>query len=104
MAENQDNQINLKDLKNILDAIFEHITNDLKIASVSIDEKQDFYWDLPSEALFKVNEVAPKPDVGRLSDDWEFLKPLIQDKEQAFSLMLIHVAPLLRWMGEKIGQ
>jgi hypothetical protein len=96
--------LNLRELKQITDAIFDHIINDLKIEQVTIADDLDFYWEVPSEKLHAVKQPQPKLDVGRLADDWEFLEPLLKDKEQAVALMLTHVAPLLRRIGEDVGQ
>ena len=97
-------ELEIRDLKKVTDAIFDHIINDLKIETFTIEERKDFYWNVPSDRLFAVIEAPPQLDVGRLTDDWDFLKPILKDKAQAVALMMVHVAPLLRSMGEKIGQ
>lgn len=97
-------ELEIRDLKKVTDAIFDHIINDLKIEKFTIEEKKDFYWNVPSDKLFAVTDPQPQLDVGRLSDDWEFLEPILKDKIQAVALMMMHVAPLLRHMGEEIGQ
>jgi hypothetical protein len=91
-------------LKKVVDAIFDHIGNDLKIEKLPLREDQDFYWEVPSDSLYAVKGAQPQLDVGRLRDDWEFLESITKDKSQAVALMLTHVAPLLRHIGEKVGQ
>ncbi len=93
--------INIADLRKITNLIFDHMEHDLDITSIVIEE--DYYWDIPSKELYKVEGDHPSPGIGQLYDDWEFLSK-IRDREQAVSLMMIHVAPLLRYIGEKIGQ
>jgi hypothetical protein len=97
-------ELDVRELKRAIDAIFDHIGRDLKIEKLKLKEDQDFYWEVPSDKLHAVKEAPPKLDVGRLSDDWEFLESIAKDKDQAVALMLIHVAPLLRYIGERIGQ
>jgi len=97
-------ELEIRDLKRVTDAILDHIVNDLKIEKFTIQDEKDFYWDVPSDKLFAVKEAQPKLDVGRLADDWEFLQSILKDKDQAVALMLMHVAPLLRQIGEEIGQ
>jgi hypothetical protein len=82
--------------------IFDHISNDLKVEKLAIKGDQDFYWDVPTGELYAVKKAQPQLDVGRLSDDWDFLKAILNDGR--VSLMLIHVAPLLRYIGQEIGQ
>ena len=96
--------LNVEVLKTAVNAILDHILDDLSIREINIDDATDFYWDVLSDALFKVKEDQPTLAVGRLSDDWEFLEPVVSHRERAVSLMLIHAAPLLRYVGEKIGQ
>lgn len=97
-------ELEIRDLKKVTDAIFDHIINDLKIEKFTIQDDKDFYWDVPSDKIFAVKESQPGLEVGRLSDDWEFLEPILKDRAQAVALMMMHVAPLLRSMGEEIGQ
>lgn len=97
-------KVDLQNLKKIVDAILDRMINKLKVNEVTIEKEQDLYWDVPSEGLFLVIEDQPKLVIGSLSDDWEFLQCILEDSDGGVSLMLIHVAPLLRYIGEKIGQ
>jgi hypothetical protein len=98
-------ELKIAELKLVVDAIFAHITNDLRIDAVTVPDENDYYWSIPLDAPLDLkNPVMPEPDVGRLSDDWEFLASILKDKVNAVSLMLIHVAPLLRFIGVKVGQ
>ena len=99
-----ENEIDLRALKQVTNAILDHVINDLKIKTLAIKGDRDFYWEVPSDQLYAVKKEQPQLDMGRLLDDWEFLAPIINDKEQAVALMLIHLAPLLRYLGEEVGQ
>ena len=99
-----ENEIDLRALKQVTNAILDHIINDLGIEKFAIKGDQDFYWEVPSDQLHTVKKEQPQLDMGRLSDDWEFLAPIIDDKNQAIALMLIHLAPLIRCLGEEVGQ
>jgi hypothetical protein len=96
-----DLQIRISDLRKITNLIFDHVEQDLNISSVPIEE--DYYWHIPSKVVYKVEQDPPTPDIGQLYDDWEFLAK-IKQREDAVSLAMIHLAPLLRHIGEKIGQ
>jgi len=97
-------QFNLRDLKQVSDAILDHILNDLKIETITIADDKDFYWEIPSDQVYAIKEPPPKLDVGRLADDWEFLAPLLNNRDQAVALMLVHVASLFRHIGEEVSQ
>jgi hypothetical protein len=95
-------EINIRDLREMLSRIFDHIENDLGVTEVTLD--RDHYWEVPEDDLYRIEEVSPKLDIGQLSDDWHFLQPLIDDEDQALALTLIHIAPILRYLALKIGQ
>lgn len=97
-------ELNVQELKKVIDLIFEHLSADLSVRSVPIESGKDFYWEVPTKQLFEVRKDQPTLDIGRLSDDLEFLQSMSNERAEAASLMLIHVAPLLRYIGEKIGQ
>ena len=94
--------IKIRDLKLIVDAILTHITDDL--GKDEIELTRDFYWEIPEDRLYLLEEDPSGFTMGNLLDDLEFLKPLLSDREQAVSLMLSHVAPLLRYIALKVGQ
>ncbi len=71
---------------------------------MTIDPSEVFYWDMSHESLHDVGTKTPRLDVGSLTDDWEFLSKVIDRPEGGAGLMLIHAAPLLRYVGEKTGK
>lgn len=97
-------ELDIRELKAVIDAIFDHIIHDVKVEKLTIKDEQDFYWDVPSNELYSVKGRQPQLEVGKLADDWEFLQAILKDKDQAVALMLIHAAPLLRQIGQEIGQ
>jgi hypothetical protein len=97
-------ELDIRGLKKIIDAIFDRIINDVKIEKLAVKGDRDLYWEVPSYKLYDVKEAPPHLDVGKLADDWEFLQSISKDKDQAVALMLIHVAPLLRHIGQEIGK
>lgn len=97
-------ELDIRELKEAVDAIFDHILNDVKVDKLTIQDDRGFYWEVPADKLHAVKGTAPKLDIGKLADDWEFLRSVCQDKRQAVALMFAHVAPLLRHIGQEIGQ
>jgi hypothetical protein len=97
-----DLKIKVADLREVTNRIFDHIEHDLKIDEVTLDK--DCYWDIADEQLYNPLEDPSSFSLGQLFDDWEFLTHILSDKEQAVSIMFIHLAPLLRYVGLKIGQ
>lgn len=97
-------EIDLRMLKQASEAILDHIITDLGIDRLSIKEDSDFYWEVPSDRLYTTRESQPDLDIGRVTDDWEFIRGMLSEPNGAVALMLIHMAPLLRYLGETIGE
>jgi len=96
------NQINLRVLKRAVNAILDHLTEDLTIETVRIEEKEDFYWDCPYPELHDMSKKPLELEVGRLSDDVDFVKFIERGQSGDVSYNLIHLAPLFRYIGETV--
>ena len=94
--------ISLKDLEKIVCLIFKNLESELMNDNVELDH--DFYYHIPLDETYKISEGDPEVLVGQLYDDWDFLESILEDNEQGVSLMLDHVAPLLRYIAFKINQ
>ena len=95
--------IKLTELKSIVDTLFDHAIEKSGDGVLTISSERDYYWCVPTRELFAMDHQPSQLEVGRLSDDWGFLQPLLVDKQQVFSLMFIHIAPLLQYLAAKSG-
>lgn len=94
-------EIQIDQLQKIANKLFDHIKNDLGITKIVLDKT--FYWDMDSDQLYDI-ETPPKLNMGSLHDDWEFVSSLLEKGTDPVSLSLTELAPLLRFLGEKIGR
>lgn len=94
-------EIRIDQLQEIANKLFDHIKNDLGINKIVLDK--NFYWDMDSGQLYDI-EMPPKLNMGSLHDDWEFVSSILEKDSAPVSLSLTELAPLLRYLGEKIGQ
>lgn len=94
--------IKISDMRIIINKILDHIEHNLGVEVVNINE--DNYWDIPDKDRYDFSKLPDGFAHGQLVDDWEFILPILSNKDYAVSLNLIHVAPLLRRLGEEIGQ
>lgn len=93
-------QIDLSELKQTIDRLFNHIMDTRGVKFFEFEKEN--YWNIPSRDVYEFEE--PKElDIGNLSDDWEFLSKLLQSENQPVAYQLTQVAPLLRYIGERIG-
>lgn len=94
-------KINLVELKQVVDRLFEHIIETRRVTSCEFEK--DNYWDIPSEEIYEIND--PKHfNIGSLSDDWEFLSKLLEPENQPIAYQLTELAPILRYLGEYLGK
>lgn len=96
--------VNISELRRIVNDLLDHAES---VNGPELRLDQDYYWDLESEVMYDVTtRVSGVHLVGSLGDSWEFLLNMRNDdiKQDGPSLMLIHAAPLLRYIGEKVGQ
>jgi hypothetical protein len=95
-------QIETAKLRELIVKTLDYIADDLGVAVISIDDSNNFYWNIPGEQL-SVMRDAPKPDVGSLSDDCDFIRlahASLEKGEAPAPYILIHAAPLLRYVAE----
>ena len=93
-------EIKISDLRLVINRILDHVEHGLGHAKVELDE--DDYWDVPDKERYDFTKMPENFEHGQLRDDWEFLSAIIDDKDQAVTLMLAHVAPLLRRISEQV--
>lgn len=96
--------VSIGELRRIVNDLLDHVET---VNGPELRLDQDYYWDLHSEVLYDVTKQVSNVDlVGSLGDSWEFLLNMRHDdiKQDGPSLMLIHAAPLLRYIGEKVCQ
>ncbi len=96
-------EIDVRTLKGAVNAVLDHLVEDLGVERVQIDDTEDYYFECGAEDRHSMTQ-PPATDVGRLSDDVGFIKPIRREDSGAASYNLPHIAPLLRFIGEKIGK
>jgi len=94
-------EINLQDLKLVVDRLFDHVIETRGIKS--IDLKHSNYWNIPFPDVYDADRTPNNLDIGSLKDDWEFLSSLLQEDNQPVAYQFTEAAPLLRYLGEILG-
>jgi hypothetical protein len=95
-------EIDLVEFKKIIDRLFHHIivTRDTKSCEINASN----YWNIPSPDVYSGDKDPTNLDIGSLEDDWEFLSRLLDENNQPVAYQLTEVAPLLRYIGETLGE
>ena len=97
-------EIDLKALKAAVNVILDHLLEDIGLEKLPIEEADDFYWECPAHEMYDSSTKPSDFDAGRLSDDLDFVRLIERGQSADASYNLVHVAPLLRYVGEKIKQ
>jgi len=95
-------EIDLKMLKSAVNAVLDHLVEDLGIETVAIEGEKHSYWDCPYPEMHDVSTQPSDLTVGQLSDDFDFVKLIRRGQSADISYNLVHIAPLLRYIGETI--
>jgi hypothetical protein len=96
------NEIDVRNLKTAVNAVLDHLIEDLGLEKIKIEENIDYYWHCPAS---EIHDMSKKPlglDVGSLRDDVDFAKLIKRGQSYDASYNLVHIAPLLRYIGEKV--
>lgn len=95
-------EIDVVKLRAAVDRLFQHIIETRGVRRVELGS--DLYWSMPEEELYNVADRPETLDIGRLSDDWEFISKLLNGETEPVAYQLTEVAPLLRRLGEVLGR
>ena len=95
-------QIDIRQLRDAINAIFEHLIHDLGRQTIEIEPGRDLYWHVPVSELYEMGKKPIGIDIGRLSDDVDFVKLVQRGQSGDVSYNLVHIAPLLRYIAEQI--
>ena len=95
-------EIGLRKLKEALNSVLDHMIEDLKLEIVPIEDSHDLYWDCPAPEMYNASTKPDDLEVGRLSDDVNFTRLITRGQSADVAYNLVHIAPLLRYLGEMV--
>ena len=94
-------EIETSKLRKIVNDILSHVEHNLGHSVIRLPE--EYYWQVSGEDRYDLTKVDPDFGLGNLWDDWEFLVPLLEDKDQVLAIMLMHVAPILLAIADHVS-
>jgi hypothetical protein len=95
-------EIDVKRLKMAVNAVLDHLIEDLNLEKVAIEEREDFYWSCPPRQRYDTTKKPSEWWTGRLSDDVHFMDLIRRGQSYDVAYTLVRVAPLLRYIAEKV--
>lgn len=92
-------KINISDLRIVADKIFEHFE---ETHGQDIYLENDYYWEIPEDSLYNIEEEPKSHSMGQLSDDWSDLQMILNGKNEAISYNFVDLAAILKAIGQKL--
>jgi hypothetical protein len=68
------NEIDVFALKAAVNAVLDHLIEDLGLDKIKIEENIDYYWHCPASEIYDMSKKPIGIDVGSLRDDVDFAK------------------------------
>lgn len=96
-----DQEIDIAELQQISNKIFDHILHVLQIRSVSLTK--DMYWTISPDQKYNIDSSPVSFGVGQLYDDLEFLRKILTDEDQACPAMMMHLAPIFYYLSTQVS-
>lgn len=94
-----DKNLDLRKLKHSIDKIFDHIFNTLQVENLNLCE--NYYFEILGDKKYQISEEISEPGIGSLYDDIDFVMSSLEwENTEIPPAMLMHIAPLLQYLGE----
>ncbi|MEU4316477.1 hypothetical protein [Nocardia sp. NPDC024068] len=93
-------RVSLVELRRVFDVILEHLEAVTERDSVVVDE--DYFWWVPSDAVYDVDNTPAELTIGSLADAGQQLRSLLADPGRVLAYDLVWFAQILRAIGEDI--
>ena len=94
-------KIDLEELRLTVNRLLDHVIETRGFSEVELGA--DVYWDIDSAELYDPTQKPSDIELGSFSDDWDFLNN-VREGEDMTAVQLAQVAPLLRRVGEQLGE
>ena len=93
-----DQDLDINELELITGKLFDALRKQLK-GQERVRLDFDYYWDVSPSDAFDMTKRPVELHCGQLQDDLAFLLRLLDDDRQAFPLMFVHLAPIIKYLA-----
>lgn len=93
--------VEIADLRRIVNRLLDHIEGS---GRRSITLNQAFYWDVPEEERYGIDNRPGDLDVRSLHDDWDCIRFLLEEGEEPIVDQLSETATLLRYIADSLRE
>lgn len=93
--------LELRKLKEAIDRVFDEVFDHLQVEELCLVE--DYYFELSQDDRYNIVNNPLCYQLGSLFDDLDFVLAALEDGDSIPPIILIHIAPLLQYLGEYDG-
>lgn len=93
--------IEVESLRRAINVLLDHLEAGGK---ASIELGEDYYWNIDEAQLYDVAGNPVDLSIGSLCDDWESIQRVGNGATVPVVLLLLKVAPLLRYIGSSVTE
>ncbi|MCK4764119.1 MAG: hypothetical protein KAW12_18110 [Candidatus Aminicenantes bacterium] len=91
-------KIKVSDLKKLSSIVLKHLE---KNGEKEIELSSDYYWYIPKEQLYDLDNDPDELLMGQLYDDWENLNMILKREDEPLGYALVWLSSIFRFIGEK---
>lgn len=95
-----ENNISVSELRNLATSFFDYLENVMKVDKVNVGE--DYYWSTLCPEKYNMDQQPEKLGVGQLSEDLQFLREILKNKEFAVAPNLVHFSAVLEYISHNV--
>ncbi|MDP9957290.1 hypothetical protein J2X97_002956 [Epilithonimonas hungarica] len=92
-------KISTADIKKIIQFLLSKLENLDENSYFKLDE--DLYWNILDEELYDVYKIPSDLTIGSITEDWEFLQAILEDKREMIDYDLYKLATILKILGKE---
>jgi hypothetical protein len=82
--------------------ILKHLVNDIESSgNEQFTLQYDYYWSIPTDSLYQVQNDPQDLTIGNLHDEWNWLMEVAKGKRPLGTVELKWISALLRYMTDK---
>lgn len=92
-------QIEVSKLREISKKLFSHLENN---GYDQVELEVDFYWNIPEEEKYQMENSPKDLDIGQLDEDWDFLQEVLKQDHEPIGYEFVWLGKVLEAIGEKV--
>ncbi len=91
-------QIDVSKLREISEILFTHLE---QRGYDQLELEVDFYWNIPENEKYQMENAPKELDIGQLDEDWEFLQKVLDPERETLRYAFVWLGTILQAIGEK---